>query len=139
MKKIMIPIQQFLSRRPGEPEHEITTLKKEKIMLHRTLVSINSVVARPASRANLKRLATCLMFVLLSHLPVYADHIHHLWYNNSTWQDQDLTALTNGGIAAPFEDIVALHHAEQTVSCVLRRYQRGACAPALLQRQDLER
>lgn len=42
---------------------------------------------------------TCLILVLLSQAPAFADHVHHLYYNNSTWQDQDLTELTNGGIS----------------------------------------
>jgi hypothetical protein len=48
------------------------------------------------------------MFLLLT-LPAAADHIHHLWYNNSNWQDQDLTALTNGGIATSFGAIAAFY------------------------------
>jgi hypothetical protein len=47
------------------------------------------------------------MFLLVSHLPARADHVHHLWYNNSDWQDQDLTALTGGGIATSYGAITA--------------------------------
>ena len=37
-----------------------------------------------------------LMLLMIVHSPAYADHIHHLWYNNSNWQDQDITALAGG-------------------------------------------
>jgi hypothetical protein len=43
-------------------------------------------------------LATCLLFLLFAN-PAFADHVHHLWYDNYNWQDQDLTALTGGGIS----------------------------------------
>ena len=49
----------------------------------------------------------CLMFLSLSHLPAFADHIHHLWYNNSNWQDVDLTALTGGPNSVAFGAIAA--------------------------------
>ncbi|HLZ42795.1 MAG TPA: hypothetical protein VKQ11_17640 [Candidatus Sulfotelmatobacter sp.] len=52
-------------------------------------------------------LAACLVFLVLAYLPAHADHIHHLWYNNSNWQNDDLTALTGGGIATPFGAIAA--------------------------------
>jgi len=55
-----------------------------------------------------KKLTTCLLFFCLS-LPAFADHIHHLWYNNSTWQDRDLTALTHGGIATSYGGIAAFY------------------------------
>ena len=54
-----------------------------------------------------KLLGACLMFLILAHLPAYADHVHHLWYNNSKWQDQDLTSLTGGGVASSFGAITA--------------------------------
>jgi hypothetical protein len=52
---------------------------------------------------NALMLAMCL--TLLLSAPAHADHVHHLWYNNSNWQDEDLTALTgvsaaDGAIAA---------------------------------------
>jgi hypothetical protein len=58
-------------------------------------------------RPTLGTLASCLLFLGLAQLPAFADHIHHLWYNNSNWQDIDLTALTNGGIAKSFGAITA--------------------------------
>ena len=54
---------------------------------------------RSASSSTLRILAACLMFLSLTQVSAYADHIHHLWYNNVDWHDQDLTAKTNGGIA----------------------------------------
>jgi len=50
-------------------------------------------------RPTFTALATCLIWLVLWHQPAHADHVHHLWYDNANWQDQDLTALTNGGIA----------------------------------------
>jgi len=49
-----------------------------------------------ASSRTFRLLASCLMLLLLPQLPAFAQtpHVHHLWYNNSNWQDQDLTALT---------------------------------------------
>src|SRR5208337_2818531 len=107
MTTISARSEQLLSRQRAELNHNITTLKKEKVMSHNTFAAANPAAARPASTAALRVLAACLMFLVFSHLPAYADHIHHLWYNNSTWQDQDLTALTGGGIATSFGGIAA--------------------------------
>ncbi len=52
--------------------------------------------SRPAPAFTI--LAACLLFLLFANL-AFADHVHHLWYNNSTWQDVDLTTLTGGGIS----------------------------------------
>jgi hypothetical protein len=65
------------------------------------------VVFRSASKRICKGVAACLMLLLLTYLPAHADHVHHLWYNNSNWQDVDLTAMTGGGIATPFGAIAA--------------------------------
>src|SRR5215831_8144283 len=65
------------------------------------------VAFRSASKRICKGVAACLMLLLLTYLPAHADHVHHLWYNNSNWQDVDLTALTGGGIATPFGAIAA--------------------------------
>jgi len=54
-------------------------------------------------------LSTSLLLVLTFSLPAFADHIHHLYYNNSIWQDQDLTTLTGGGIATSFGGIAAFY------------------------------
>jgi len=62
---------------------------------------------RSISSPTLRVLAACLMFLSFTQLPAYADHIHHLWYNNSDWQDQDLTTLTNGGIPSAYGAIAA--------------------------------
>lgn len=67
------------------------------------------IAASLASNRTLRVLVTCLAFFLLSQPPVFADHVHHLWYNNSQWQDQDLTALTNGGIATSYGAITAFY------------------------------
>lgn len=45
-----------------------------------------------------KTLISLLLLVVFSQLPAFADHVHHLWYNNSIWQDQDLTVLTGGAV-----------------------------------------
>jgi hypothetical protein len=60
-------------------------------------------------RPSLRTLATCLFLLALSRLPAFADHIHHLWYNNSAWQDKDLTALTHGGTATSYGGIAAFY------------------------------
>jgi len=78
-------------------------------MSHNTFAAANPVAARLASTPTFRFLATCLVFLVLSQLPAYADHIHHLWYNNSNWQDVDLTTLTNGGIATPYGAIAAFY------------------------------
>lgn len=61
----------------------------------------------PGCIRNLKALAVCLILLVVSHVPAHADHIHHLWYNNSQWQDKDLTVLTGGGVATPYGAIAA--------------------------------
>ncbi len=53
----------------------------------------------------------CLMFVLLAYLPAYADHVHHLYYNNVQWQDEDLTKDYGGGIAYSESAITSLYTA----------------------------
>lgn len=57
----------------------------------------------------MRLLASCLMFVLMSQMPARADHVHHLYYNNLNWTDQDLTAATGGGIATSFGAITAVY------------------------------
>ena len=54
---------------------------------------------RRALRIALRVVPIALFFLQFSQLPAFADHLHHLWYNNSNWQDQDLTALTGGAIS----------------------------------------
>lgn len=51
-------------------------------------------------------LATWLMFLLLSQLS-FADHVHHLYYNNNTWQDEDLTAITGAPLPYSVAGITA--------------------------------
>ena len=54
--------------------------------------------------------ATCLILLVASNLPAFADHIHHLWYNNASWQDIDLMNSTgNRGVAVSFGAIAAIH------------------------------
>jgi hypothetical protein len=72
-------------------------------------LSFTCAAVSPHSRSTLRIFATCLMFLLLSHMPASADHVHQLYYNNSQWQDQDLTALTGGGIAFSEGAIAAFH------------------------------
>jgi hypothetical protein len=52
--------------------------------------------------SSLTLLVTGLSFLLLTHVPALAQapDVHHLWYDNYNWQDQDLTALT--GAPAPY-------------------------------------
>ncbi|MGO9648927.1 MAG: hypothetical protein ACLPOO_12825 [Terriglobales bacterium] len=60
----------------------------------------------------LRLLGTCLLILLFTHVAAYAqlvDHVHHLWYNNSTWQDQDLTALTGGPDAYSVDGVTAFY------------------------------
>ena len=47
--------------------------------------------------------------VLACGVSACADHVHHLYYNNSQWQDEDLTSLTGGGIATSFGAITAFY------------------------------
>lgn len=42
-------------------------------------------------------------------VPAYAEHVHHLYYNNVQWQDEDLTTLTGGAIAGPSTAISAIY------------------------------
>lgn len=51
----------------------------------------------------------CVTFIVLFQCTVFAEHIHWLHYNNSNWSDQDLTALTGGGIAQSFGAIAAFY------------------------------
>jgi hypothetical protein len=62
-----------------------------------------------AKHPNRRLVATCLSLILFANLPAFADHIHHLWYNNTLWQDQDLTTLTGGGIATSSGAIAAFY------------------------------
>src|SRR5271169_5016104 len=62
-----------------------------------------------AKHPHLRLVATCLSLILFASLPAFADHIHHLWYNNVLWQDQDLTTLTGGGIATSSGAIAAFY------------------------------
>ena len=61
-----------------------------------------------AARSALKILAVCVI-VFLGQCLAFADHVHHLWYNNIQWQDQDLTALTGGGVAFSESAITAFY------------------------------
>src|SRR5579871_6275001 len=55
-----------------------------------------------------KLLALCIILTLFADV-ASAEHVHRLYYNNSNWVDQDLTALTGGGIAVPFGAIAAFY------------------------------
>lgn len=54
-------------------------------------------------------LAASLFLVVFSQVPAFADHVHHLSYNNSNWQDQDLTVLTHGAIGNSDDGIAAFY------------------------------
>lgn len=76
-------------------------------MMHHRFAATNPVAIRPSLRSGFRIAPACLIIFLLAHVPVYADHIHHLWYNNIEWQDQDITkkskgssATSGGGVAA---------------------------------------
>src|SRR5215813_694573 len=77
----------------------MTTSKVEDLMHRNTFA-----VRRPVS----KILAACLTLLAFT-FPAYGDHIHHLWYNNSNWQDVDLTSLTGGPNSTSFGAIAAFH------------------------------
>ena len=108
MGRTIAQTQQLLSRRTAELNHN-TKLKKERIMFQNTFATLISLGAGPAFTRIRKVLGACLALLMLTQLPAYADHIHHLWYNNSNWQDVDLTTLTNGGIATPYGAIAAFN------------------------------
>ena len=65
-------------------------------MSYNTLAAILPVAVRQALRPTTKCLRIILLFLGITPLPAFAGHLHHLWYNNSNWQDQDLIALTGG-------------------------------------------
>lgn len=67
-----------------------------------------------------KVLAAWWMFLLLSQL-AFADHVHHLWYNNSEWQDQDLTILTNREHCSRQGRLGHLHDAQRPIPRFLLR------------------
>ena len=75
---------------PSNQGSKIRSWKRESAMFRKTSLTV-----------------ICLIFLSLSHLPAFADHIHHLWYNNSNWQDVDLTALTGGPNSVAFGAIAA--------------------------------
>lgn len=62
---------------------------------------------RPLSRLSI--LAACVAAIVICGLPVHAEHVHHLYYNNVQWIDQDLTTLTGGGKPASFGAVTALY------------------------------
>jgi hypothetical protein len=64
-------------------------------------LSFTGVNSGPRVRSTLGIFAY-LIFLLLSHVPASADHVHQLYYNNVQWVDQDLTFLAHGGI--PFSE-----------------------------------
>jgi hypothetical protein len=62
----------------------------------------------PDSTRTFKLFAPCLLMLLLQ-LPAFADHLHHVWYNNAGWQDEDLTALAGGPVIDSVAGIAAFH------------------------------
>lgn len=64
-------------------------------MSNNTLPAVAAAIRWPLRQAS-KVVPIVLFFLSLSQLPAFADHLHHLWYNNSNWQDQDLIALAGG-------------------------------------------
>jgi len=62
------------------------------------------------SRISLRSCLSALLALLwFCCVPAYAEHVHHVYYNNIQWQDEDLTELTNGGIASAFSAIAATY------------------------------
>lgn len=53
-----------------------------------------SYISKQSFTYRAKILVSVLAIVAFSQLPAFADHLHHLWYNNNNWQDEDLTAIT---------------------------------------------
>jgi len=81
------------------------------------------------------RLASCILFLLITHSAAFAEHVHQLYYNNSQWVDQDLTTLTGGGIASDFGAIVAfttpgpqfhVYYVDSTFQHVHQLYYNGS-------------
>jgi len=75
----------------------------------RTFATARPHAANFASFPTPRKLVTWVGLMCILALPAFADHIHHLWYNNASWQDRDLTALTHGGIATPYGAIAAFY------------------------------
>lgn len=69
----------------------------------------NSAIAWNRLSARFRALIAAIALLPVLPLSCFADHVHHLWYNNSQWQDQDLTALTGGGNTYGFDAITALY------------------------------
>jgi hypothetical protein len=63
------------------------------------------MLTQPPAR---KAVLTFLWLVLFS-LPAFADHVHHLWYNNNNWQDEDLTVETGAPLPYSVAGITAFH------------------------------
>jgi len=104
-------------------------------MSHNTLATPGRLAAGPAFTRALRVLGACLALLMLTQLPAYADHIHHLWYNNSNWHDQDLTAKTNGGIATSGGGVAAfstpggqfhVYYVDSTYSHLHQLYYNGS-------------
>jgi fucose-binding lectin len=96
---------------------QIAVLEKEGIMLRThdrqssvPAQSFRCAAASPHARSTFRIFATCLMFLLLAHVPASAS-VHHLYYNNSQWVDQDLggTPFSNSAIAAFYTPGKQLH------------------------------
>jgi hypothetical protein len=66
------------------------------MMSNNTLAATRPAALSQAERPTVKILRTILLVLPLLSMPAFASHLHHLWYNNSNWQDQDLTAMTGG-------------------------------------------
>jgi hypothetical protein len=65
-----------------------------------------------ATHPTAKPMVICLALMLaLFAVPAFSQvgHIHQLYYNNASWADTDLTALTGGGIASPYGAIAAFY------------------------------
>jgi hypothetical protein len=76
-------------------------------MLNQTIAATKPVATRSSSKPGFRIPAACLIILLVTHLPLYADHIHHLYYNNSNWQDVDLTSLTGAPNSTAYGAVAA--------------------------------
>ena len=126
--------QLLLGRRWAGHSYNVNTTKKERIMSDNTFATVSRLAAGPAFTRVLRVLGPCLALLMLTQLPAYADHIHHLWYNNIDWQDQDLTAKTNGGTATSGGGVAAfstpggqfhVYYVDSTYSHLHQLYYNG--------------
>jgi hypothetical protein len=50
-----------------------------------------------------------IFLMMFAALPARAEHIHHLYFNNVKWVDQDLTQMTGGALVASESSVAAFY------------------------------